>query len=60
MNNITQYDMNLQLNQNLKSMIIHGEHGLVLIKEFVNGLTINKFIHVTEVAGKNMKLNLIH
>ena len=43
MNTITQYDIDLQLNQNLKSMIIHGEHGLVLIKEFVNGLTINKF-----------------
>lgn len=39
-------------------MIIHGEHGLVLSKEFVNGLTINKFIHVTEVAGKKYETEL--
>lgn len=58
MNTITQYDIDLQLNQNLKSMIIHGKHGLVLIKEFVNGLTINKFIHVTEVAGKKYETEL--
>ena len=52
MNTITQFDVDLQLNQELKSMIIHGEHGLILVKEFINGITINKFIHITEIAGK--------